>query len=337
MANLYTDSMSNYSTRAQLVAKWNGSSAGGTLAVGGGFAISTSAQGMQVSASSVGRTIPNTVHGYFGIRMKWQTGTSGTAMFQMGDSGSTQLSVDFNITGTLTLKRGATVLVTSTLLVAPGSTHYYSYEWLISSTVGVFNFYVDGVLYLTFSGNTQSTANPQVNQIIVSSGGGGGTEVWLNDCYINDSTTSFNNGLEGDIQVKSFPVAGAGSHTDFSRGGTDTGTTWGQLAKALADATSFNFDSTVNHRDDFAMATVGAGTLHGARLWVFAQKDNVGSRQIALTENSSATLDIGTAQGLSGPGYSWYTRNVSIDVATGSPWATIAALNAAFFGYKILV
>lgn len=334
--NLFTDSMSNYSTLAQLIAKWNVSI--GTPSVGAGFAISTSPQGMKIpGGSQAGRNIANTTHGFWGIRLKWNLGASATGMFSVADNGTGQLSVNVNGTGTISILRGATTLITSTLTIAPGSTHYFSMEFIIDNVTGLVNFYVDGVLYCTFSGNTRSTANNWVNQFLVSSGGGGGTEVWTNDCYVNDSLGTHNNGLEGDIQVKSFTVAGAGTAALFTRGGVNLGTNWQQLAKNLADATSFNFDAVVNDRDDFAMAAVAGGTLHGVRLWAWAQKDNVGSRQFALTENSSGTLDIGTAQGLTGPGYSWYTRDVSVDVATGLPWATLAALNAAFFGYKILV
>lgn len=341
--NLDTDSFENYTT-AQVLGRWPFSS-GGTRVMGGAFAISPSSggfaaatQGMQLAAGSAGKNMPNTAHTFFGIRIKWQDANpSRTNLFLFRDAGTIQIGVNVNSTGQINITRGGNI-ATSTLTVLPGSTHFYEVELLVNNTTGLVNVWVDGVLYVTFSGDTQQSANAFINQIEIFSGAGGGTEIWMNDYYCNDTSTAFNNGRQGDTTIRSFKTATAGSHADFGRGGVDTGTNAGQLNKAVADATSFNVDNVVTHRDSFLPATIPAPAvgLLGARHFLFLQKDNIGPREVAQTQESAAVDSIGVDQ-IVPASYNWISRNASVDVNTSSLYASVAALNATKFGYKITV
>lgn len=171
--------------------------------------------------------------------------------------------------------------------------------------------------------------------MVVGSGGGGGSIIWYADCYVNDTTGSVCNGRLGDITLTPLKVGGAGTFAQFGRGGVDTGSNSGQLNKALADSASFNVDNVVNHRDSFAMDALGTGTILGARLWVHAKKDSVGSRNFALTVESGGTDDIGADQSLAGGAFLWYSRDMSLNPNTAALWASLAALNASKSGYKI--
>lgn len=337
MANKFTDSFSNYSTTVQLNAKWNGAGTGGTRTVGGTWAIGAASQGMQLSAGTVATIIPGYAHYFFGIRQKWVSGASGSGYFNILDSVNRPYRVDFSASGIITLLNNGSIVATSTLTIAITQTHYYEIELLLG-TSGIFKLWVDGILYCTFSGNTTSTTN-LITQFFCGSGGGGGSEVWLGDCYINDDTGTVCNTRQGDTTVNSYKVNAAGSYATFNRGGTDLGANYLQLQKALADSTSYNVSNIVNNRDSFRMAAVPAPSvaLLGARLWANVQKDSFGPRQIALTQISGATDFAGASQIVSGPGYGWLTEDMSLDKATGALWASVTPLNLAEFGYKITV
>lgn len=336
MANKFTDSFSNYSTLAQLQAKWNGATAS-TCSVSGSFAIGAASQGMNIAGNNKAQVnIPGYAHYFFGIRLKINSGLAGN-LFGFVESLGGQFVVSVLSGGTITITNpSATVLNTSTLTVASGSTHYYEVELLLNAS-GTFKLWVDGVLFCTFSGSTVSGSN-LIAQFGVGSVASGSTSLNVADCYINDDTTSICNGRQGDTTVNSYRVASAGTYAQFNRGGTDTGTNAGQLNKALADPTSINVSNVVNNRDNFQMGTVPAPSvgLFGARLWGWIQKDSFGSRQAALTCLSGAADNIGTTQTVNGPGYFPMSQDYSADPNTSALWASVTPLNAAQFGYKII-
>lgn len=335
MANKFTDSFSNYSTTVQMNAKWSGGTS--NASVGATYAIGAASQGMQISAGIANVIIPGYNHYFAGIRQKWVSGVNGTSYFVFHDSTTRPYHVNFSAGGIITLLNNGSVVATSTLTIAVTQTHYFEVELLLG-TSGIFKLWVDGILYCTFTGSTLSTTNLIID-FQCGSGGGGGSVVYLSDCYINDDTGTVCNTRLGDTTVNTYKVNAAGSYATFNRGGTDLGANYLQLQKALADATSYNVSNVVNNRDSFRMASVPAPSvaLLGARLWANVQKDSFGPRQMALTQISGATDFAGASQLVTGPGYGWLTEDMSLDKATGALWASVTPLNLAEFGYKITV
>lgn len=345
--NVYTDSMSNYSTVADALLKWNGFTLnGGLSAVGASFALGNSPQGIQQIGKAMSRAFAvNYQHLFYGIRHKFVSGYGSNAP-QMGGfcdgANAYQISWGRNSTGTLFLARGGalgvsggTVLATSVLTVTAGSTHYIELEVSVDPTTGLVNLWVDNTLYVTFSGNTRATANNFANNVQVYAGNGG-AELWSTDCYVNQSGGSFLNGRLGPVDISSTKLTGAGAHTDFSRGGTDTGTNVGQINKALVSTTSFNTDFVAGHRDDYTPDPLLTGTILGARAWLYGQKDGGGARSAAITHTRTTDI-VGGNLSLSGPGFGWYTDDVSDDPSTGAVYASLAAFNATKFGYKLTI
>lgn len=345
--NLFTESCENIPTKAILLQKWNSTTYNTSIDIGASYAISASPQGIRLIGAGIGRAIAQTVHGFKGIRFKMVSGytVNGGGMFSFEDgSGTYHLNVGWNAsTGLFTLNRGGffgnggTNIATSSSGALNGSVHYYEFEWVIDASAGVFKMWVDGTLVINFAGNTANTANHYVAVFHVYAGGNGMT-AYFGDVYVNDNSGTVDNGILGDTTIRGYAVASAGAHADFSRGGVDTGSNSGQLAKLFADVASINNDFTVGHRDDFVMAAIaGSPTIKGARLWAYAQKDNTGARSLALTINSGGTDDIGANQSLSGPGYGWYSRDASVDPHTSALFASATALNAIKAGYKLTV
>lgn len=336
--NRFTDSFSHYSTLAQLDAKWQGGRTGGTVNVGATYALGVASQGLQCSAGGTSFFVPVYAHYFLGIRTKLISGSVFQDFINFFDgSSSTQCSIQRDSGGTISLRRSGTTLATSTLTLALNQKYYIEVEVIANTSSGLLTVWVDGVQYITFSGNTSYSAANSISKIQLSAGGGGGNVIYYSDCYCNDNTGSVCNSRQGDTSIQCLTVSAAGTYAQFSRGGTDTGTNYGQLAKALADATSYNVSNVLNQRDSFTMAALASGTILGARLWAYAQKDNVGSRSIALTVESSDTDDIGSNLSLGGGAYSFYSRDMSLNPNTSALWASVAALNASKSGYTITV
>lgn len=334
--NVFTDSFSHYSTLAQLQSKWNGGTSNG-CAVGASFAIGAASQGMLVPNSMAYRNLGvNLATGVFGARFRLATaGVYGTLVVLL-DTGTAQLYVNYNTAGgVLTLFRGnGTSLGSATVAIAVNTIHTIELVPVISTSGGSCQVFIDNVLVLTVSGaNTSNSGNAWFNQIGV--GSTNQNSHWA-DVYVNDFSGAAMNARLGTWSIKPFTVAAAGAYAQFTPAGTILGANWQQLAKALADATSFVQSNVLNNRDSFGMAPVTVGTIVGARQWLYAQKDSSGLRSVALTLSNSVD-QIGSSIPLAGGSYQFYSGDASLDPSTGALWASLAALNAALSGYKITV
>lgn len=339
MANFFTDSFSHYSTLAQIQEKWNGPPLAGS-SVGASFAIGAASQGLQTSSSAVYRNLgPNFATGVFGARFNLRSTSNNiyANFVQLLDVGTIQLSVSYNTSGLLSLYRGTNNLLGSVSMTIAAGSHTIELVPVINSSTGSCSVYIDNVLVLTVTGvNTSATGNAYLNQIAIGDFNQFKT-IWWGDVYFNDFTGAAMNARLGNWSISPYTVSAAGGFAQFTPAGTILGTNAQQLAKALADATSFNQSNVVNQRDSFTMVPVPSGTLLGARQWLYAQKDSSGARQLALTLTSGSTDSVSAGQAIASGGYTFYGNDASLDPATGALWASLAALNAAYSGYKITV
>ncbi|HEU4563603.1 MAG TPA: hypothetical protein VFS05_03100 [Gemmatimonadaceae bacterium] len=139
----------------------------------------------------------------------------------------------------------------------------------------------------------------------------------------------------GDLAIVSKLPTGAGSLTQWTPGGSaPAATNWEGVDDAAPDdAVTLNSTTGVGNADLFAMADLSAGTPAAVMVKLRHAKDDAGASAIAALIKSGGT----TAQGADlTPTTSWQSSltNMPNDPATGAPWASIAALNAAEVGYK---
>lgn len=333
MANSFdfTDSFSHVSTLAQLITKWTRGGLALTVGgnVGASFAIGAASQGYRANNNYIGVPIPQGPSRKFGFRFRTNSLGFGGAFWY--EPAGLQLQITTDTSGHVIVKRNNTTIATSTLTININTIYYIAVEVTINSTTGVFNLFVNGVSYLAFVGNTQATANAFIDSFGIGCSGGAydyGDVI----VYPSAMTTIL------DATVQPYKVNSAGARTVFSRGGIDLGTNWQQVSKALAAITNFNFSNVVGDRDNFTMDPVPAvGTLLGARLYEYGQKDGSGLRSIALTVENGASDDVGADTPLTQNGYGFYGRDASLDPATAALWASFAALNGAKMGYKVTV
>ena len=92
---------------------------------------------------------------------------------EFGKSGASCLTVQWNTDGNIVVRRGngsATIIATASgagLPLATGSTHFISWDVTPANSGGIAKVWVDGVLVLTFTGDTTSAAADGVDQIVV--------------------------------------------------------------------------------------------------------------------------------------------------------------------------
>jgi hypothetical protein len=116
---------------------------------------------------------------------------AGSAGIQFLDGATNQCGIQFNTTGTFTLRNGnylsGTVLGTSAASVTANTVHYL--EWDIAfGNAAAYQLWLDGVSILSGSGDTTATANNTANGFSLNNP----TVTW-DDLYLFDATGTVNN------------------------------------------------------------------------------------------------------------------------------------------------
>ena len=276
------------------------------------------------------------------------TATSVFSIAQLQDSattGSSTLSFDAT-TGNLLLRLGiatGTILATSTAAVTFDAWHLI--EWrtqITSTTVGVSEVWLDGNRVINFSGdNTGTAALANVQTILlgiattVASGAAIGMYFAYDDLAINDTAGTRNNGQPGDGRVVLLVPTGAGSSTQWTRGGTDSGANWSQTEELPPSMTDYVASATVAQRDLYAMSDIGVGvsSINVVEAIALAQNSDAGGGSVGLTLKSGATTNEATAIAL-GTSAGYAVSRWETDPNTAAAW-TLSAVNAAEAGATV--
>jgi hypothetical protein len=114
------------------------------------------------------------------------------------DTGNAQCSIRVNNTGTISICNGALnggVIATSTISILGNSINYL--EWNISfGPTASYQVWLNGISVISGTGNTITTTNHYANGIqvgMLNGGGGNASTFTVDDIYIFDTTTAYNN------------------------------------------------------------------------------------------------------------------------------------------------
>jgi hypothetical protein len=149
------------------------------------------------------------------------------APFLIYDSGSVQITLTIDLSGTVKVYRGypsafggaGTVLGTGSSIISPlNAWHYLETKVVISTTVGTVDVHLDGVSILSLTGqNTQATSNATWNQVSIGlPAPAGSNTVYVDDFYLCDTTGSFNNTFLGDVSILARLPSGNGTLNNFT-------------------------------------------------------------------------------------------------------------------------
>lgn len=274
----------------------------------------------------------------FALRFTTMPSSGSTAMhFMLGSASTAQSGIRVTPTGAIEAFRysnlagnaGTSLGVSANGVILNNTWHYVEVEWVISSTVGVINVYVDDVAVLTLSGkNTQNAALASADAVYIGVQTSGGGTAQYDNYYEADTSTRIGVGAvetlrpSADSAVTWTPNSGV---TNFSR-----------VNETLVDGdTSYNQTSTVGNADLFAMADLATlpATVYGVQLSLFAEKTDATARTIYSEIKSGGTTNDGSAFALASS-YARFDRMLTTDPNTGSAW-TAANVNAALGGYKV--
>jgi hypothetical protein len=232
---------------------------------------------------------------------------------------------------------GGTLLGTSALALTPDQWHTAEVRWQITSTtVGTVEVWVDDTRWLNLTSvDNTNTANANVQSVRVGATSNlmpsGGSYLAIDDLAINDTAGSINNGQIHDGRVVLLKPNGAGSNTNLTRGGTDSGANWSQLDELPPSMTDYVYSATAATRDTYALEDVPSGswTVNCCEVLALAQNSDTGTGSLGLTVKSGATTNEGTAQNLA-TGAQYVRQLYELDPNTSAAWtvANVSALEA---------
>ena len=270
--------------------------------------------------------------------------TTDVFLFYFADSGSTvQCSVTYSFVDNLLRAYRAT-----NVLLATASTAFPQDSWhvievrvqILTATTGALEVWLDGNRVINFSGDASNTATLNVQNVALGTTSGTlaqATGVYLafDDIAINDTAGTVNNGRPGDGRVVLLTPNGAGSSTQLTRGGTDTGANYSQVNELPPSIAQYVGSPTVGQRDLYTMSDIpiAVQSINVVEALVLAQNSDAGGGSIAPTVKSSATINEATAIGLStSPAY--VGSRWEVDPNTSAAW-TVAAVNALEAGVTV--
>jgi hypothetical protein len=161
--------------------------------------LSATGQALSITGSVV--NISKTLAGNYsrligGFRLSNNLGSASCGV-QFRDGASDQLGIQFNATGTFSVRNGnysaGTVLGTSSATVTASTTHYLEFD-ITFANAGSYQLWLDGVSILSGSGDTTATANAYANGFQFISGNAAAL-VTIDDLYLFDTTGSANNAV----------------------------------------------------------------------------------------------------------------------------------------------
>lgn len=251
---------------------------------------------------------------------------------------SLQLSLKFEMNGTLTVRRGgasSTTLLTSSATFVVGAWHYIELKATVSDTTGDVELRMDGKSVGTFSGDTKfmGTSN---NIDTVRFGGTTSINASVDDVYVCDTTGSVNNDFLGDIKVETLYPNGNGNSSQLT--GSDGNQTDNYLLVDEAGTPStadYVVGASAGLKDTYTFTDLATATgpIKGVQLTSYANKTDAGARDLINVTRSSGTEADSASMALQ----TTYVAHSSIQETNpngGGAW-TVTDVNNAEFGAKV--
>ena len=336
MVARFTDSFDHYVT-ADMGQKWT-DPASATISSGNGRR-STASMRLTSWNSGPSVTLDSQATWVVGFALKFSAlpSSTGAALVDLFDVGTSQVTLWLEIDGTLSVYRGSTFLGGSAGALSVGVTYYVEFKATINDTTGAAEVRVNGATVITLTSiDTQRTANATASQVsIVFSGDATSANVDIDDLVVCDGTGSANNTFLGDRRVDAYLPSDNGNSSQLV--GSDGNSTDNYL---LVDETTANGDtdyvesSTVGNKDTYAVTdmTHTPSGISFVQINMVAKKDDAGARSIAAVTRSGGSDTDGATQAL-GTSYAVYREIRSTDPNTSAAW-TKTNLNNAEFGAK---
>jgi len=277
---------------------------------------------------------------YIGLGFKPQVAINGEVLLQLREDDDATLGVNLlmNSGGTISVRRGTTVLGTSAAVISTGLWHNIELYVLVHNSTGAYELKVNGVSVLSASGvdTRAGTTNDYANRVRLSGPvGGANTGYLIDDFRVNDDSGSApNNTWLGDRKVITlFPTAEGDTNNFTPQSGTDNAL---MVDESGMDSDTTYVESAVsNDRDLYQVTDLSdVTTINAIQHNIICRKTDVTDFTIEPVSKTGSTTDVGSGQTVGSTSFSNKYRIQETDPDTGVAW-TDGGLDAAQFGYDV--
>lgn len=248
---------------------------------------------------------------------------------------ATQGNARINSTGNIVLTcAGAPGGVTSANRFLLHVWYYVEFKLFVDNVVGLWQARVNGVQWVTFSGDTQSNIHAYATRLYV----GTQQNTWnldIDDYYILDGTgLAPNNDYWGFTDVSALMPSEGGFYTQFA-------TVFGAAFHFLAvneippnEDASYVDDGTAGHKDSYTMQDLpNTAAIKGVQVLHRGKVAGGGAINFQRLYRRAATDNLGGVTALAAA-YAYYREIMETDPIAAAPW-TVANINAAEFGQAV--
>lgn len=268
--------------------------------------------------------------------------TAGAMQVGLGYNSTGQIG--FYSTGGLPGGGGSAALIgslsaTGTLVV--GAYPFIEVFYTIANSGGALTLKVNNSVVISFSGDTQQTANAYASRLIlggIGNGVAGGTH-YFDDIYLLDGTgaSPFNTFLGNGRAYQQVPTSG--SATGGLNAWTATspqGTDWGNCANIPLNTAQNNAATAAAQRMSLRFGTISASRILGFNSWYSLRESAAGPCTVVPIYRSNSVDQVGPVAVSPGATDTYYNQVSTIDPNTGLPWAsgTVAAAYSSEFGLR---
>ena len=223
--------------------------------------------------------------------------TNSLCLVSLQDGGTVHVDLRVIASGFLRLYNGdGSTIATSANSVAINTWYYVELKVTIGDAgVGQYELRVNGtsVGWLpSAGGDTRNGGNPTADTIVLGRYSSSSTTYgeWFDDLYMADGQAGINDFL-GDSRVQVLLPNGAGDYTNFTA--SPAVANYLNTDETLVDDdTTYNYSSTVGHKDAYEMSNLAAGyTIHAVAANTIVKKSDAGARTCRVLARSAADVD----------------------------------------------
>jgi hypothetical protein len=278
----------------------------------------------------------DTIFVHWGIYFASGTWGAGLALITVAaDNGATShVNCVVDGSGHLVLRRGTTVLATSANTFGAAATWYsFQAKVTIHDTTGEFTVKVNGVEWVTYTGDTKNAGTSTRPDRLTWSVNNDTTR--LDDLVVLDTTGSVANDWPGELSVVGIRPAGNGANSGLTGSDGNSTDNYQQVDEYPFITTDYNGSATVGAKDTYNMTNVGkTGTVLAVQAFAQAVKSDAGAksfkhlmRAAGGTEVTSSTVTLTTTSVV-------YAGPIWATDADGAAW-TVASVDAHEFGMQV--
>jgi hypothetical protein len=250
--------------------------------------------------------------------------SNGQDIFYFRDAANdTQLTVEVNSTGTMTVKRGSTVLATTAAPVITAAGWYHiEMKAFFDQTAGTFELRVNGVPKIDLDTiDTVDTSLIECSQVVLTYYDSG--DAYFKDFIIWDGNGTANNDFIGDVQIVSLiPVSDNSLNWTTSTGATG----YNLIDESIPDDADYVYaDDTLPAASVFNLSDLDEDvvSVKGLMSFVRMMKTDGGTAQVQVGLVSGSSTDLGADRAITVAETYWMDSS-ELDPDTAAAWTPIA-------------